>query len=138
MNSCRFISQISSHSTKQTLTLGVLAALTLSISTPSQAVAFGWFGKKHAKAVKATQPVTPPAVDMLDNQCDPIRRRVVKLNSQGSIGRFVSRPHKAKLKSRYYKCIQAFNQQERSYLESIAMPAKADEPSAKPLNIELK
>jgi hypothetical protein len=120
-------------------TLGLGALMTWTSMAPG-ANAFSLLPSRNAKTSKTvSQSVTPPAVDMLDNQCDPIRRQVVALNSQNPVSRFMSGPAKAVLKSRYYKCIRTFNAQERRYLESIAMPTASEGVTAlKPVSMHLE
>ncbi|HEY9687194.1 MAG TPA: hypothetical protein V6C52_09485 [Coleofasciculaceae cyanobacterium] len=97
----------------------------------AEAWPFGKKAKAAKEAVKQVQTYQPPPADAQMTQCEPIRRKIVKINKGSKIGRTLMAPRTAFLTAKHTKCKQRLMDQEFEYLKHVDIEQSPSLPKLK-------
>jgi hypothetical protein len=116
-----------------------VSCLLLTAMPQAEAWPFGKKAKEAKEAVQKVQTYQPPPADAQMTQCEPIRRKIVKINKGSKITRTLMSPRTAFLVSKHTKCKQRLMDQEFEYLKHVdieqspSLPRfKTDTPTTSP------
>ncbi len=89
-------------------------------------MSLGAFALWPFNKTETVKSVDPPLAEMMQNECEPYRQKVIELNQENFAGRVINRPQRHFLKKKHRKCLKQFYRQEYSYLKNtdIQIPSK--------------